>query len=106
MPRTKILLLTGALLLAGGWPRRASWPSRSRAAIRPDGARNSAKAVFDGSAGGATFGAQARVGIGRSFFVAAGRPLFQKDGERVFVADASSQPFRLGHPLTVRTIPV
>ena len=69
-------------------------------------ARNSAKAVFGDTAGGASFGLFARVGLGRSFFVGAGARYFQRSGERAFVADKSSEPFRLGHPLEVRILPV
>jgi opacity protein-like surface antigen len=69
-------------------------------------ARNSAKAVFDGSAGGPTFGAFARLDLGRSWFVGAGARVFQKTGERAFAADKDSPPFRLGHPLEVRVLPV
>jgi hypothetical protein len=69
-------------------------------------ARKSAKAVFGGSGGGFTGGAELTVGVGRSFFVGAGGRFFQKTGERVFVADANGPVFRLGHPLKVRTIPV
>ena len=107
MPKTKILLLTGALLLAGGMARASEMALSLEAGyFDMTMARKSAQAVFGGSAGGVTFGAQARVGIGRSFYVALGGRWFQKEGERAFVADASSQPFRLGHPLTVRSIPV
>jgi len=70
------------------------------------GARNSAEAVFGGSGGGFTGGAEVTFGLSRSFFVGAGGRFFQKTGERVFVADAESPVFRLGHPLEIRTIPV
>ena len=70
------------------------------------GASNSAEAVFGGSGGGFTGGAEVTFGLSRSFFVGAGGRFFQKTGERVFVADAESPVFRLGHPLKIRTIPV
>ena len=70
------------------------------------GARNSAEAVFGGSGGGFTGGAEVTFGLSRSFFVGAGGRYFQKTGERVFVVDAESPVFRLGHPLKIRTIPV
>lgn len=70
------------------------------------GARDSAKAVFGGSGGGFTGGAEVTFGVSRSFFVGAGGRFFQKTGERVFVADADAPVFRLGHPLKIRTIPV
>jgi hypothetical protein len=69
------------------------------------GASNSAKAVFDGKSGGPTFGFAGQFGLGESFFVRAGARIFNRDGERVFVAAAGSPVFRLGHPLTVRIIP-
>lgn len=69
-------------------------------------ARNSAKAIFDDASGGPVFGVFARYGVSRSFFVGAGARLFQKSGERAFAADKNSPPFRLGHPLDVRIIPV
>lgn len=70
------------------------------------GARKSAEAVFGGSGGGFSGGAEVTLGLGRSFFVGAGGRFFQKTGERVFVADANAPVFRLGHPLKVRTIPI
>jgi outer membrane protein with beta-barrel domain len=69
-------------------------------------ASDSAKAVFDGTSGGPTFGLAAQYGLGESFFIRAGARYFQRDGERVFVAAPDSAVFRLGHPLTVRIIPV
>jgi opacity protein-like surface antigen len=69
-------------------------------------ARNSAKAVFGGSAGGVTFGTAGRFDLKPRWFVGAAVRYFQRDGERVFVADPSSEPFRLGHPLKVRVIPI
>jgi hypothetical protein len=69
-------------------------------------ASKSAKAVFDGSSGGFTGGGSLRYVIGRSFFVGAGARYFERTGERVFVADATSPAFPLGHPLTFRTVPV
>ena len=69
-------------------------------------ARKSAEAVFGGSGGGFTGGAEVTFGLSRSFFVGVGGRYFQKTGERVFVANADSDVFRLGHPLKIRTIPV
>jgi hypothetical protein len=69
-------------------------------------AKNSAKAVFDGSSGGALFGGGLRYGFGEHVFVAGWGRYFSKDGQRVFVADASSPVFPLGHPLSVRIVPV
>ena len=66
----------------------------------------SAKAVFDGASGGLTFGGALQYGIGERMFVRGGARLFQRDGERVFVAGPGEPVFPLGHPLTLRLIPV
>lgn len=71
------------------------------------GARNSAKAIFDGKSGGITGGASARMGIGEGgLYVGLGARYFQKNGERVFVDPETKEVFPLGHPLKVRIIPV
>jgi hypothetical protein len=95
------------LLLAGAGPASADW------AIGADGgyfamtnSPNSAKAIFNGSSGGGTYGGFFQFGLGSSFFVAAHGRYFQKTGERVFVAEPGGEVFRLGHPLTIRTVPV
>ena len=99
---------TAALLTLGG--ARASHAQVAVAVnggyFTMTGARNSAEAVFGGSGGGFTGGAEVTFGLSRSFFVGAGGRYFQKTGERVFVADAESPVFRLGHPLKIRTLPV
>lgn len=69
-------------------------------------ASNSAKAVFDGSSGGVTFGGGLRYGIGSRLYVGGFVRYFSKDGERVFVASPGSEVFRLGHPLSLRLVPV
>jgi len=69
-------------------------------------ASKSAKAVFGGSSGGFTGGGSIRYVLARSFFVGVGGHYFTRTGQRVFVADATSTPFRLGHPLTIREVPV
>lgn len=69
-------------------------------------AKKSAQAVFDGSSGGFTGGGSLRYVFGRGFFFAGGARFFEKTGERVFVADASSPVFRLGHPLKLSLTPV
>ncbi len=106
MSRGSLLALTLAFLLGG------SLAEAGEVAVSLEGgyfdmtlARKSAQAVFGGSAGGFTLGGQLRLGIGRSFFVALGGRRFQKEGQRAFAADATSPVFRLGHPLTVRTVP-
>jgi opacity protein-like surface antigen len=70
------------------------------------GAKDSAKAVFDGSSGGFIFGGAVRVGLSHHFGLALGVRRFSKDGERVFVADPNGEVFPLGHPLKVRTLPI
>jgi opacity protein-like surface antigen len=69
-------------------------------------ANKSAKAIFGGSSGGFTGGGSIRYVFMRSAFVGVGAHYFTRDGQRVFVADPTSTPFRLGHPLTIREIPV
>jgi opacity protein-like surface antigen len=69
-------------------------------------ARQSAKAVFGSVTGGYTFGASVRFRAGESLFVGIGGRFFQREGQRAFVADKDSPAFRLGHPLTLRIIPV
>lgn len=69
-------------------------------------ARNSAEAIFGGSAGGPVFGAFVRTGLGRSFFIGAGARMFQRTGERAFAPDKNSEARRLGHPLELRVLPV
>jgi hypothetical protein len=67
-------------------------------------ARRSAEAVFD-APGGFTGGGSIRYGISGGLFVAAGARYFERTGERVFVADATSPVFSLGHPLKLRLVP-
>jgi hypothetical protein len=69
-------------------------------------ASRSAQAIFDGTSGGPTGGLSARYALGRSFFVSLAGRYFTRKGERVFVAAPGSPAFRLGHPLTVKIIPV
>ena len=69
-------------------------------------ARQSAKAVFGDIPGGYILGASIRWQAGDAFFVGIGGRFFQREGQRAFVADKNSPPFRLGHPLTLRIIPV
>lgn len=68
-------------------------------------AKRSAKAVFGGS-GKVVLGGEVGAGLGRSFFVSLNARYTHRSGERVFVADASSPAFPLGHPLTLNLIPV
>jgi opacity protein-like surface antigen len=69
-------------------------------------ASNSAKAIL-GSSGGATFGADLRLGLTDSVSVGVGGRLFTKSGERAFVATAAGPVFPLiDEPLTLRVIPL
>ena len=69
-------------------------------------AKDSAKAVFDGSSGGFTWGGGAGYRFDNGFFTTLWVRSFSKDGERVFVAAPGDQVFPLGHPLSVRIVPV
>lgn len=69
-------------------------------------ATRSAKAVFDGDTGGPTFGGSLRVGVTRSLYVGVTGRVFRKEGERAFVAATGGEAFPLGHPLTMRVVPV
>jgi opacity protein-like surface antigen len=69
-------------------------------------AKNSAKAVFGGSSGGTVYGGGLRYVWRRGIFVSVWGRSFSKEGERVFVADASSPAFPLGHPLKVHMVPL
>jgi len=102
-----VAALAMILLLASARPSAADW------AIGAEGgyygmtnAPDSAKAIFGGSSGGATFGGFLHVGLGQLFFVEAHGRYFQRDGERVFVASPGAPVFQLGHPLTIRLVPV
>jgi hypothetical protein len=68
-------------------------------------ASRSANAVF-GSSGGGTFGGAVGYVFEKGFYVSAGVRTFSKSGTRVFVADAASPAFSLGHPLTARLTPI
>ena len=68
-------------------------------------ASKSANAVFDSSAG-FTWGGAARYSIDLGVYVTAGVRTFSKDGERVFLAGPGGSVARLGHPLSVRIMPI
>jgi opacity protein-like surface antigen len=63
-------------------------------------ASKSADAIF-GSSGGATFGGSVQYIHARGPFLRVGLRDFGKTGEKVFVADATSEVFPLGFPLEV-----
>ena len=68
--------------------------------------KRSAEAVFDGSSGGVVYGGGLRYILRKHFYVGAWARSFSKDGERVFIADATSPVFPLGHPLEIRIVPI
>ena len=67
-------------------------------------ASQSANAIF-GASGGPTIGFTGEYGVTESLFIRAGARFFQREGERVFVAEPGGEVFEMGHPLTVRIIP-
>jgi hypothetical protein len=68
-------------------------------------APDSAKAIF-GETGDLEYGGFFSVAVNRSVFLSLSGTYFQKEGERVFLADPDGPWFRLGHPLKLRLIPV
>jgi opacity protein-like surface antigen len=68
-------------------------------------ASRSAQAVF-GSSAAFTWGGALRYDITQSVYLSAGARVFDKEGERVFVVDEQSQVFPLGHPLSMRVVPL
>jgi opacity protein-like surface antigen len=107
MNRLRSAALAGALALAAG----ASQAAGVQLGIEARGgyqdfsrAHDSMQAIFD-SSGGGTFGLGLRGDVGRHVFLRVGASYLKKDGERVFVADATSPVFKLGHPLELKLIP-
>jgi opacity protein-like surface antigen len=101
-------LAAAALVLAGARPAAAiDWGIGIEGGYSEmTNAQKSAKAIFDGSKGGGTFGGFLRVGLGQSFFLEAHGRRWERTGERVFVAENNGEVFRLGHPLTIRLTPI
>ena len=109
MRRATVLLLATGLAVAGGARGAAAGEfgvSLEGCYFGMTNASKSAKAIFDGTSGGFTGGGSIRYVLARSFFLGVGGHYFKRTGERVFLADATSTPFRLGHPLTIREVPV
>jgi hypothetical protein len=100
--------VTAALLFAGSASAHAGGVSAQLEAGYFDltGARRSAKALFDGAAGGPLVGVGVSQALGGHFFLGGRVRWFEKDGERAFVADPDAPAFPLGHPLTLRLVPV
>jgi hypothetical protein len=106
---TLAAVLAGGIVFAGGAGRATAGDfgvSLEGGYFGMTNASKSAKAIFGGSSGGFTGGGSIRYVFMRSLFVGVGAHYFTRDGQRVFVADATSTPFRLGHPLTIREVPV
>jgi hypothetical protein len=80
-----------SVALEGGWRDLTNAP-------------DSSKAVF-GETGGPTFGGTVRMDLGRSFFGAVSGRYFAKEGERVALGP-DDEVYPLGHPLTLRMVPV
>jgi hypothetical protein len=66
---------------------------------------DSAKAVFDSSAG-FTWGAAGRYSFDLGIYVSGGVRTFSKEGERVFVASPAGPVARLGFPLKMHITPI
>jgi opacity protein-like surface antigen len=107
-PSRALPALAAALLLSGAGPAAAlDWGIGVEGGYSEmTNAKKSAKAIFDDKPGGGTIGGFVRIGLGQSFFLEAHGRHFEKTGERVFVAAPGGEVFRLGHPLTIRLIPV
>ena len=100
MSVSRTLLATIALVLAAPCARAQSFGIDAEAGYRTLSASKSADAVF-GSSSGLTLGGSAQYAFKKGLFVRGGYRHFGKDGEKVFVADATSPAFPLGFPLKV-----
>jgi len=106
MTRRAPLLLLGTLFLASPARAQSFGAQLEGGYFDMTGAKDSAKAVFDGSSGGFIFGGGVRYALSRHFVLAADVRYFSKDGQRVFVAEPGGEVFPLGHPLKIRTLPI
>ena len=100
MSVSRTLLATIALVLAAPCARAQSFGIDAEAGYRTLSASKSADAVF-GSSSGLTLGGSAQYAFKKGLFVRGDYRHFGKDGEKVFVADATSPAFPLGFPLKV-----
>ncbi|HEY5906968.1 MAG TPA: outer membrane beta-barrel protein [Vicinamibacteria bacterium] len=98
---TRYLCLAALPCLAATAARAQGFGLDVEAGYRTLAATKSATAIF-GSDGGTTFGGSAQYAFGNGIFVRAGARTFSEQGERVFLADASSTPYPLGFPLEVK----
>jgi opacity protein-like surface antigen len=90
--------LAAAISLAAPAAQAQSFGLDVEAGYRTLAASDSATAIF-GSTGGSTFGGSAQYAFAKGIFFRVGARTFNKEGERVFLADASSTPHPLGFPL-------
>jgi opacity protein-like surface antigen len=98
VPAPALLLALAVLGFAPGAVRAQGFGVDVEAGYRTLNASDSAQAIF-GSTGGLTFGGSLQYALESGLFFRGGYRYFAKDGERVFLADASSTPAPLGHPL-------
>ena len=94
----RALLASAILVLAARSAHAQSFGIDGEAGYRTLSASKSADAVF-GSSSGLTLGGSAQYAFKKGLFVRGGFRHFAKEGEKVFVADATSPAFPLGFPL-------
>ena len=104
--RAAMCVVPLALVLVPASASAGSFGVEAQAGYFSMSATKSAKAVFDGSTGGATFGGALRYVIRKGFYIAAGARTFSKSGQRVFVASPSGPVAKLGFPLDIRITPI
>ena len=98
MSPSRVLLVASTLALAAPAAYSQSFGIDVEAGYRTLSATKSADAVF-GSSGGLTLGGSAQYAFKKGLFLRGGFRHFGKEGEKVFVADATSPAFPLGFPL-------
>jgi opacity protein-like surface antigen len=103
--RTLLAAASALLALAAPLAAAGELAIEAQAGYFEMAASKSASALFD-SSGGGTFGGALRYTFWHGAFVSAGARTFSLEGERVFVASASSAVQKLGFPLSIRLTPV
>jgi opacity protein-like surface antigen len=96
--RVPLALLVAALALGAPPAYSQSFGIDAEAGYRTLTATKSADAVF-GSSSGLTLGGSAQYAFKKGLFVRGGFRHFGKEGEKVFLADATSPAYPLGFPL-------
>ena len=99
MSLSRVLVMASALAGTALDVHAQSFGIDAEAGYRTLSATKSADAVF-GSSGGLTLGGSVQYAFKKGIFVRGGYRHFGKDGEKVFVADATSPAYPLGFPLT------